>query len=972
MNRPGAAEIELITKFGPYDEKTNTLYFDSGHYEYFENHEVTNPMDVVTEPYDIMMDELPDLMRSLLRVAVREKDGTIWEFQCTDIRTRFPEKNLSELKKEGGSLSAEFVGDFMIMRKKPGMKEEPILSQKNRKICGIPVMLDDGSFMTNGKSRHILSLRDDGASVADAYSVSAPSRHSRRYVKTPADLVRETVTHGLMKTTDDIRNLFVATLRNGTDFTRANVMRRSLAYLDRISSDVSALIEKSKLTRTQDTALVGVVRILDREVYADPSVKERDGGRKDMVFYGSTVQKESASGAWTDIANTLTDFMETERTGYARFVLDDPDAPAGLPYRVLMNSADYAALNDTESILVRKTDDGVAAVREEGGSEGRSESEYRMTGCYRYRNERRNFSVGRKEPVTPVFTVDPEGRKADVSEPLYVTPDKFFPAYVIGVDSIDREGRMITDREGLIHVLHEGRDLHVQPSLLEGKTVFSLVSSYQLNEPVMAALHSAQFQGKTDPTQFIKTGNQTGQNRRIFQKDGSGNREKGLLPVVTGLYGEGIAKSMCSVSEHDGRVERIDEENAKVYVRSTGDGELYEYSVGLAGDVTSRKDTPDMKIRVKEGDEIRKGDVIADGIFTENGRLSMSVALNTVNISGGGNTLEDCAVISESAAAAMSSEITVRYSATVAKSLRGNGNGPEFLVSAKKPGDRLYFGDVLFTKSVPPENGDMTPEDRMNLTSPGADYAEENVRFEEQAVTRREWEKNEGAVIKEMNEWEDGKGTRHYDYVISYPLPLRRADKIADEFGNKKLISRVLPDESMPKDSDGNRVDILMGPCSNVSRKNTGADFSARMERYARKLGLSRLVLTAYTPEPRLRKFIHACAKHFGELGKTPSITWENGEVTIGIGSGYVPIFRLNRESANAAGYNSPIPEMDGNRSKTADRQKFIEEARGLTSEENIRNANAVERMLTVLTGYERVPERRPAVTRVPDGKIHE
>ena len=67
-------------------------------------------------------------------------------------------------------------------------------------------------------------------------------------------------------------------------------------------------------------------------------------------------------------------------------------------------------------------------------------------------------------------------------------------------------------------------------------------------------------------------------------------------------------------------------------------------------------------------------------------------------------------------------------------------------------------------------------------------------------------------------------------------------DKLAGRHGNKGVISRILPEEDMPFDKDGNPVDIILTPLGVPSRMNLGQILELHLGLAADMLGYQAIV----------------------------------------------------------------------------------------------------------------------------------
>src|SRR5208282_1501525 len=66
---------------------------------------------------------------------------------------------------------------------------------------------------------------------------------------------------------------------------------------------------------------------------------------------------------------------------------------------------------------------------------------------------------------------------------------------------------------------------------------------------------------------------------------------------------------------------------------------------------------------------------------------------------------------------------------------------------------------------------------------------------------------------------------------------LQVGDKMAGRHGNKGVLSRILPEEDMPRMADGTPVDIVLNPLGVPSRMNVGQILETHLGWAARELG---------------------------------------------------------------------------------------------------------------------------------------
>jgi hypothetical protein len=64
-------------------------------------------------------------------------------------------------------------------------------------------------------------------------------------------------------------------------------------------------------------------------------------------------------------------------------------------------------------------------------------------------------------------------------------------------------------------------------------------------------------------------------------------------------------------------------------------------------------------------------------------------------------------------------------------------------------------------------------------------------------------------------------GNDEYGFTVDTTFPMTVGDKIAGRHGNKGVVSRILPDDQMPK-VDGKNADLIMSPIGVAGRSNLG------------------------------------------------------------------------------------------------------------------------------------------------------
>lgn len=241
--------------------------------------------------------------------------------------------------------------------------------------------------------------------------------------------------------------------------------------------------------------------------------------------------------------------------------------------------------------------------------------------------------------------------------------------------------------------------------------------------------------------------------------------------------------------------------------------------------------------RVKAGDKVVKGQVLADTNYTRGGTLALGTNLNVAYTPWRGYNFEDAVLVSESAAKKLTSQHMFKES--VSDEERTQLNKRKFLsyMAGKvtkdqaeklddrgvvKPGEIVHKDDILIgalrEETVSPE------ERKLGLISKGF------VRpFKPREIR---WTHDTPGVVSQVVT--SGKNTTVY---VKTDRPATIGDKLVGRHGNKGTISEVLPDHEMPHDKDGKPVDILLNQAGIPTRINLGQVLETVAAKVAKKTG---------------------------------------------------------------------------------------------------------------------------------------
>lgn len=255
---------------------------------------------------------------------------------------------------------------------------------------------------------------------------------------------------------------------------------------------------------------------------------------------------------------------------------------------------------------------------------------------------------------------------------------------------------------------------------------------------------------------------------------------------------------------------------------------------------SNQNTTKDQRPIVREGDNVKAGQVIADGSSTSKGELSLGRNVCVAFVPWEGYNFEDAIVISErlvkddvfTSIHIHKYEVDIRttklgleeitrevpnVSEDSLKNLDENG--------IVRIGALVKAGDILVGKVTPKGESEPPAEEKL-LRAIFGDKARD-MKDTSLRVSSGEWGKVIGVRVF-SRETDDTLPPGVNCIVRVYVAQLRKVsigDKMAGRHGNKGVISTILPVEDMPYLPDGRPVDIILNPLGVPSRMNVGQLF---------------------------------------------------------------------------------------------------------------------------------------------------
>ncbi|MEA2087386.1 MAG: DNA-directed RNA polymerase subunit beta [Candidatus Caldatribacteriota bacterium] len=323
------------------------------------------------------------------------------------------------------------------------------------------------------------------------------------------------------------------------------------------------------------------------------------------------------------------------------------------------------------------------------------------------------------------------------------------------------------------------------------------------------------------------------------------------VPLVgTGMENKvAVDSGAVLVSQDDGLVKEVSAD--KIVIKNTNN--IQEEYI-LKKFVRSNQGTCINQIPlVEEGMIVKKGDVLADGPLTSEGRLSLGRNILVAYMPWEGYNFEDAILISEKLV--REDAFTSIHISEQECEARDTKLGPEEITcdipnigedslsnllesGVIRVGAEVKSGDILVGKVTPKGETDLGPEERLLR----AIFGEKAREIRDTSLRVPHGEKGKVIDVKVFsreNNDELPPGVNQLVKVfIAQTKKISEGDKISGRHGNKGVIAKILPEADMPFMSDGTPIEIVLNPLGVPSRMNVGQVLEVHLGWVAKTLGL--------------------------------------------------------------------------------------------------------------------------------------
>ena len=375
------------------------------------------------------------------------------------------------------------------------------------------------------------------------------------------------------------------------------------------------------------------------------------------------------------------------------------------------------------------------------------------------------------------------------------------------------------------------------------------------------------------------------------------NMQKQAVPLVapeapvvaTGVESAAARDSgRLVIAEDGGEVTYVDAQMIKV---KNSDGKTKEYPL-VNFSRTNGFTTFHQRPAVSLGDTVKRGATLADTSTSVGGQIAIGQNVRVAFLPWFGANYEDAIVISERLA--KNARFTSIHMEEFVCVVRDTKLGPEVTThdipnvsefklrnldedGVVRIGAEVRPGDILVGKVTPKGETQLTPEERLLHAIFGEkakDVKDTSLRMEGgkrgrvvgvKIFSRESGDQLESGVIKRVH------------VEVAQLRTISVGDKLAGRHGNKGVISRVLPEEDMPFDENGEPVDIILTPLGVPSRMNLGQILELHLGLAAETLGYQAIVPAfSGATEAEIREELKTAGFH--ESGKRTLFDGRTGE----------------------------------------------------------------------------------------------
>lgn len=419
-----------------------------------------------------------------------------------------------------------------------------------------------------------------------------------------------------------------------------------------------------------------------------------------------------------------------------------------------------------------------------------------------------------KTPVTNVKTKKKE----------LINPRQFYTSYVTFAEYFPN-GKLKPDSDGMVKASYKGEIQKVKPSKIEYSMqrtsdmfgVNTLAMPFLSHNNGTRVMTGVKMQAQAKPLKYRET--------PLVQ---SAISESSNTTIEEVMGQNSLPKSPVA-----GTVKKITK-NTITITDSKGDDHDVEFAKNFW---LNENNYVDVELTVKKGDKVKKGQLLGDSNYTKDGTLALGINLNTAYASFKGYNHEDGVVISEQAAKKLTSMHA--YQKIVPVQPNEETSKKKFLAYFPAIYDQTQLGkmdeDGIIKEGAKIKKGDPIVLKMKKIEEDTVSKKLQNISrllAQDFRDTTYVWNKSTEGVVEEVH-------IRKKDImvVIKTEEKAKIGDKLVGRYGNKGTITTILSNSEMPKNEDGDVMDILIDPSSVPGRMNIGQILETTASKIADKDG---------------------------------------------------------------------------------------------------------------------------------------
>jgi DNA-directed RNA polymerase beta subunit len=328
--------------------------------------------------------------------------------------------------------------------------------------------------------------------------------------------------------------------------------------------------------------------------------------------------------------------------------------------------------------------------------------------------------------------------------------------------------------------------------------------------------------------------------RQMEQSISLKHREPALVQVGTGINVHGaetfedlMGRQASHSAPVDGTVHSVTKD---AVIIEDASGKHHETQLYNNYPLNDAKGVLHSSLTVAAGDAVKKGQIIADTNFSKGGTLALGTNLRTAYLPFKGYNFEDGIVISESAAKKLTSEHLQKHSIQIEDDLVLNKKRfqLEHPGTFKKEqleklddngvarvGQVIHPGDPIIAAMKPFNLKDRTGLKAIRRTMSGS-HTDKSLR----------WDSEFNGEVVGVHKGRGGLAVH-----VRTVEPMQVGDKMAGRYGDKGIVTLILPDQEMPRTKNGQHIEVALNPSGVPGRMNVGQLLETAAGKIAQKTG---------------------------------------------------------------------------------------------------------------------------------------